>query len=119
MNEEQRKQRDARVAELAEETVAAWDRYQGEHKSLQEEIRASIKVALGEQAKEIAAAIERFRREPLTLAETLDLSPSKQLGRAADIAAGFGDDRTVAGCRCDGYGRFDPRCEASTHKSEP
>lgn len=86
MNEEQRQQRDARVAELAAETVAAWERWQGANKSLQTEIRMRINLALDEQAKEIAWAI---REEALGK----PVQPGDYYSRCAEIAAGFGDDR--------------------------
>lgn len=78
MNEEQRKQRDARVAELADEAVAAWDLGH-----LREAIRERINLALDEQAKEIAAAIRAHHVYGSTT----------MMSEAADIAAGFGDDR--------------------------
>jgi hypothetical protein len=92
VNEEQRKQRDARVAELAEAAVE-WSGVGGnltrsEIADMEAQIRSRINLALDEQAIEIAAAI---RQEGDDRGGWGDAAPGYY--QAAKIAAGFGDDR--------------------------
>jgi hypothetical protein len=87
VNEEQRKQRDARVAELAEAAVdeVVWFRPTAVPEVLKAAFRARINLALDEQAKEIAAAIAP--------SEGSDWGGEDYYTECAEIAAGFGDDR--------------------------
>jgi hypothetical protein len=83
VNEEQRKQRDARIAELAEATIDACA--SSERGELASQIRARINLALDEQAKQIAAAI---RQEGDDRGGWGGAAPGYY--QAAKIAEGFG-----------------------------
>ncbi len=107
MNEEQREKRDARVRQLADAAAEAGIGGRGvlSPEGLAElsiHIQMRINLALDEQAKEIAAALT----EQQAILESLPTGPgvneraqmrvateASAFAHAADIAAGFGDDR--------------------------
>jgi hypothetical protein len=87
MNEEQRKQRDARIAELLADTVVGVA-LTSLGIARRTEILARINLLLDEQAQQIAAAI---RQEGDDRGGWGDAAPGYY--QAAKIAAAFGDDR--------------------------
>jgi len=94
VNEEQRRQRDARVAELAEAAVESSEvggnLTRSEIEDLEVQVRMRINLALDEQAQEIAAAIESRVQ---WLRENRQTRTAEGCSDAGYIAAGFGDDR--------------------------
>lgn len=89
MNEEQRKQQNARVAVLADAAVDSWA--DANFDNLRAEVQARINLALDEQAKQIAAAIQTI--DEGWGSEHYCHGRETMRDDAAKIAAGFGDDR--------------------------
>jgi hypothetical protein len=94
VNEEQRKQRDLRVLQLAASAVEASEvagvLAAAELADLRENVQIRLNLALDEQAKQIAAAIQA-RAE--WLRENRQTRTAEGCADAGELAAGFGDDR--------------------------